>query len=434
VMGLSALKGMVKRHIPRPVLDALRPLVGAARSNMSSASGVMIAAWDDVFWAKNASIFVDERAHIWAGYYDVCPLSQDGRILICHRVEMNNETPHGANRELEVGYFKLDARRPSFTSIGVTNAWNWQQGARLQWWDDGRSVIYNQFNDGKYSAVIQDIETKAVMSQFDVPIYAVSPDRSTALTLNFARLHRLRQGYGYSQCPDETQGNLAPSSDGVFIYDVKTGTQKLLFSLDFLATYDVLSTMSGAEHYVNHLDFSPSGKRIVFMHLWVKDGKRRSRIIVTDANGGSLHAPHNYGTDSHHAWCDDDNLLIFTREDTTPYQYYLFNLNDNSKHVWGQKHLKKDGHPSFVNESILLTDSYPDASRLQTLVLCTQVGEGYRKLKRFFSPKNYTGEVRCDLHPRLSSAKDRVCVDVVRNGRRAIQVLHIVDHKAQLER
>lgn len=72
-------------------------------------------------------------------------------------------------------------------------------------WLSNHEILYNDFRNGKYCSVILNITDKTERI-IQMPVYAMSQDKKTALSLDFSRLHRLRPGYGYSNIPETTKG------------------------------------------------------------------------------------------------------------------------------------------------------------------------------------------------------------------------------------
>jgi iron-sulfur cluster assembly accessory protein len=79
--------------------------------------------------------------------------------------------------------------------------------------------------------------------------------------------------------------------------------------------------------------------------------------------------------------------------------------------------MTKNGHCSYLpGNRWILNDTYPDEERHQELYLYS-LGVGRRyDLGRFFAPPEYTGEWRCDLHPRFSPDGHKVIVDSAHGG------------------
>ena len=64
----------------------------------------------------------------------------------------------------------------------------------------------------------------------------------------------------------------------------------------------------------------------------------------------------------------------------------------------------------------MLNDTYPDKERNQNVYLY-DIGTGQKRpLGAFNSPREYTGEWRCDTHPRFSPDGRKVVIDSPHGG------------------
>lgn len=83
----------------------------------------------------------------------------------------------------------------------------YNKDAWLSGWDldFSKRILYNDMREGKYCSVILDVET-GEERVLPMPVYTVSTDGKTALSLDFSRLHNLRLGYGYAALPEVTKG------------------------------------------------------------------------------------------------------------------------------------------------------------------------------------------------------------------------------------
>lgn len=371
-------------------------------------------------YPKESMIFSSPDHHVFFGYYDMSPFDQRGKRILAGRSATENISPHIHHPVLELGYYNLDDDKRSFNKFSETLTWNWQQGCRMQWYPDTSAdsslVIYNTICSGSYGAVIHDIRDKKIISTLPHPIYSVSSDGRWALSLDFDRLHKFRPGYGYNNLsnPDPV--------DGVILMDIKTGSAHNILSLSDIINFDPVPYMNGAQHYLNHLCFSPSGKKFLVMHLWVgMNGKRYSRILIVDREGQILCCPDHCNQMSHYCWCDDVNLLAFSVHGRVG-AYRVYNLNDKTSSVVGGGTLVEDGHPSTLSSGALIADTYPDFFRIQNLFCFDKNTNRKYILARMHSPIEYAGEVRCDLHPRISKRNNFLCVDSVYRNRRSMIV------------
>lgn len=362
----------------------------------------------------------------WFGYYDLTPFDREGLRVLAMVGERWCRTPQPGDK-VQIGYFDISDPY-NFQCLGDTTTWCWQQGCRLRWWppDDGvpERVFYNRLVDSKYGSVIVDLSTGSAIETFNFPVYDADPRGERALTLNFSRVQRLRPGYGYVGLADTTAGRPCPDDDGVWDFELATGRRRLLASLRAIASIKTQSSMQDAQHYVNHLSYSPGGGRMLFFHLWMCGARRHCRMIVGDRDGQNLKVLQDEGMISHFDW-RDENTIVGTVHLKGKCNYYVFDLLAGSKDVFGEGHLVKDGHPSYgIDHSTLLTDTYPDIYGEQHLMLY-HPDTGIRDLGRYFAPSRFRGEWRCDLHPRWNHNGRRVAFDSTHEGWRALYVLDL---------
>jgi len=367
---------------------------------------------------------------VFFGYYDISPINFDDSILLAVRAPLPNVSAR-ADIPLEVGYYDLK-NDGEFIKIGDTITWCWQQGCRLQWYplkDHGKNntVIYNTLVNGVYGSCIQDIQTKNILTELGRPIYGMSPDGRYGFSLPFSRLGRLRPGYGYVALDDETEGDLAPVSDGLWRIDMDSGGDELLFSIYDIAKIRPQNTMKGAEHYLNHICVNPTGKRFMFFHIWKKGDQRHTRIITCDIDGGNPYVLVSDGVASHYTWKDEDELLcVLVNAKRGERQYYLYKDETKFKSIVGGGILDLDGHPSYSHDRrFILTDTYMDKYGCLNLLLFDVEKQNLTKLDAFYTPANFVGEIKCDLHPRWSPSERYVAFDSVHTGKREICVMDI---------
>ena len=119
------------------------------------------------------------------GYYDKSPWDSTGQYMLALRVK--NTTKEADSTEMaEIVTLDLD-KGNAVKVVAKTNCWNVQQGCMVQWMDD-RSILYNDYRKGAYCSVVLNLET-GFERIIEKPVYTVSPDKKTALTLDFNRLH-----------------------------------------------------------------------------------------------------------------------------------------------------------------------------------------------------------------------------------------------------
>lgn len=401
------------------------------------------------------------RAHFF-GYYDRCPWDLSNRWVLGLGVSGVTRPP-SADDTAALTVLDSCGDEPA-RELGMTAAWNYQQGCLATWLPDG-NLIHNDRRDGRFVAVIRDLQGKE-LQQVPRPVYAVAADGRTGLSLNFSRLARTRPGYGYAGVPDPTGGDLCPLDDGVWRVDLVSGRSDQIVSLRGLAEFEPSRGMAGAEHWVNHLMFNPSGTRFAFVHRWrtpqrseaaravarhrtrsglVRGARRlagelyrratgrrfaglQTRLFTANADGSDVRCLLADGTVSHYGWRDDGQLLAWATKRPLGDRYWLIDDRTGSADAVGEGVLTCDGHCTYSQEGRwVLTDTYPDRQGEQSLILY-DVAESRRiDVGRFRAAPELTGELRCDLHPRFDRECRRICIDSAHAGTRQMYCVDVAE-------
>jgi len=131
---------------------------------------------------------------------------------------------------------------------------------------------------------------------------------------------------------------------------------------------------------------------------------------------------------SHFDWRNANQILAWARRYDIGDRYFLFTDRTDQIEVVGEGTLTCDGHCSYSpDRRWILTDTYPDAERMRTLILYRPEDDRRVDIGRFFAPKELDGEIRCDLHPRWSRDGTQVCFDSVHEGTRQMYIVDVRD-------
>lgn len=362
--------------------------------------------FDDAY-VKNIKIFGEDGYNTFCGYYDNFPLSMDEKRLLCQRVKICAD----ARRDLtEIGLYSIENNQ--FESLAMSKAWNWQQGSRLKWSNlNGSLFYYNDVEGESYCTRIYDTDSKKKVRTIFPALYDISPDEKIGATLNFSRLQRLRPGYGYSIIVDSTSGDNAPVNDGLFSVDLTSGAVVLLVSLKTLAL-EVDPSLEH-QHYINHISFSPDGRKIMFFHLWTENNWPgwMNRLCVYDIEKATYCVLEREKMVSHYDWMQNDCLLITEADKKTKkVQYVIYQIGCNSKTILNQNELVEDGHPTIsLSKNFFVSDTYPNKKFKQYILLYDfDIGKRINIMRLFGDPR-LDREYRCDLHPKFKNG--RVLVD-----------------------
>lgn len=364
----------------------------------------------------------DEQEYFF-GYYDKCPWDISGRYILCNRVK-NAYTKPDSDEEADL--LLIDTQENyQVRKIGQTHSWNVQQGCMLQWLgpDYSRKVIYNDYRDGNYCAVILDILTGRERC-LPRPVYSVSPCGKFALTLDFSRLHRLRPGYGYCNQPEQMADQACPDLPCIWREDLQTGECIPLYTYKDFARLQPRKEMDGAEHKVNHLMISPNGERFMVLHRWFVGGRKYTRLVTGSCTGGELYNLLDDDFVSHCFWKDDQQIITFAEKKGIGRGYFLLrDCTKEFKHLWPS--LVGDGHPSYGPDGRVVTDTYPDRRRVASVYVLDDTLEESAPIAKVFAPFRYDNDVRCDLHPRWNRDGSKVCIDSVFEGKRGLYVIDV---------
>jgi len=324
--------------------------------------------------------------------------------------------------------------------LGSSSAWGWQQGCMLQWRPQSKTeVVWNDRSGDKYVCHILDTATRKKRT-LPRPVYALSNDGRWAITADFARIQRMRPGYGYVGLRDAHYEEMAPAESGVWKMDLDTGKTELIFSLaDAAAISHNGNSLAGNWHYFNHLLISPDGSRFIVLHRWRRStgkgaaaeptGGFTTRMFTVAMDGSKRTILDPSGYTSHFIWRDPQHVCAWTKPAGKKAAFYLFKDQSKEVHMVGGTVMTKNGHntylPGHKNEWIL-NDTYPDRrTRAQTPYLF-HVPTGRRfDLGHFRSPPEYKGEWRCDTHPRASNDGLTVAIDSPHTG--AGRQVHLID-------
>lgn len=358
----------------------------------------------------------EKKTQYMFGYYDKSPWDFNGHTMLTLQIPFSDKHPDAQPATICL-YNTLNG---DIQEIAETLAWNLQQGCMLQWIgpDYSDRIIYNDFRNSEHCSVIYDINRRKE-KVISMPIYSMSKDGQKALSLNFSRLHRLRPGYGYSNLVDPTEGLFHPKHDGIWIIDVHHNESNLIISLDDIVNFNWSADMDGAEHKFNHLEFNPSGTRFMFLHRWRKNNIGYSRLFTANLDGTGLYCLADDQMVSHSCWKNDEEILCWARRRNEGDHYFCFTDETPDFKMIGGGQLDTDGHPSFSPcGRYILTDTYPDRFRMSSLVVWDTQEKRKHCLGRFYAPFKYSGEIRCDLHPRWSRDGKMICFDSVHEGNR----------------
>jgi len=157
-------------------------------------------------------------------------------------------------------------------------------------------------------------------------------------------------------------------------------------------------------------------------------------MFTVNPDGSDLYLVADREMVSPFTWRDDRDLLAWANHPMAGRRYYLFEDQTQNVEVVGEGVLTEDGHPTYSPDGRwVLTDTYPNAGRIRTLILFdTRISKRYDSA-RYFAPFRFDGPMRCDLHPRWSPDGRQVCFDSAREGARRVYIMDVAELVGQEE-
>lgn len=356
----------------------------------------------------------------WFAYYDKLQFDPSCRYALGMEVDFEHRSPR-ANDIITVGMVDLN-NGDRWMPLGQSRAWCWQQGCMLQWRPGSKNeIIWNDRSDTepKYICHILNVQNrkKRILAY---PIYTLSPDGRTAVSPDFRRIQDMRPGYGYPGLADPYTEDPTPKDSGIFRLDLDSGRHDLIISLADIAKFgEIPGNPKDAKHYFNHLLFNTDGSRFIFLHRWRAPGLKSfgTRMLTASLDGKDIRIVDPHGQTSHFIWRDPGHILAWAWHPSHGNAFYLYEDGTDRVEVIGQSTMTGNGHCTYLpGNQWILNDTYPDKQRNQNVYLYNVTTGEKVPLGYFHSPSEYTGEWRCDTHPRFSPDSRSVVIDSPHGG------------------
>ena len=372
----------------------------------------------------------DDDMEYFFGYYDKSPWDISGRFMLCMRAKKTWRDPSPKDK---AEIILIDTKNKNCVKkIADTRAWNVQQACMLQWLgpDFESKIIYNDYREGRYVAVILEIGT-GKEKVINAPIYSVSRDGLTALTLDFSRLYNLRPGYGYYNVEEKTKNVSLPNENCIWRVLLDKGEVMPVLKYTDFADFQPRKEMQNghAVHKVNHIMLSPNGKRFMVLYRWFVGSRKYTRLITCNIDGSDMYLLADDDMISHCYWKNDLEIIAYRNKRGEGTGYYLMkDCTREETHLW--KKIDNDGHPSYspTETDRVVFDSYPNRARIADIkVISDEDIEAIdmEVIARVFAPFKYDNDTRCDLHPRWSRDGKMICFDSVHEGHRGLYVVSV---------
>ncbi len=363
--------------------------------------------------------------HHFFGYYGINPWNRSMQYHLALETDFHEHRP-SLNDIASVGL--VDRKTNTFTKYAETSAFNLQQGSMMHWIDVGfgEEFTFNDWENEKLVSRAVHLETGDLRT-IEGAIAAASPIEPLAIGLNFARMAHCRAVVGYAN--DSVALNLdpTPNDDGLFLLNLQSGESRLVISIAEVCARSNDKQCASKRTWFNHVLFNTDGSRVLFFCRYKDDEGMHTSLWTVNPDGTNLECQIPFGNRiSHFAWRDPRRILI-SSDCFGEMQFLEFTDRQRDFASFGAGQLPRDGHACYSPDSNwLVCDTYPQGSeRLAALMLYNVNHKRIIYIGRYYSEKRFTGDVRCDLHPRWSSDGRFITFDSVHEGTRQIYLVDV---------
>ncbi|MGH9629663.1 MAG: hypothetical protein ACRD7E_15215 [Bryobacteraceae bacterium] len=357
--------------------------------------------------------------HHFFGYYGITPWNASGKEMVCLESDFQDHLPE-PHEKASIG---LVDDAGSFRRVGETSAWNLQQGCMLHWnpLHPDTEILYNDRRGDDIISAVLDVETGR-KRELPRAINGVSRNGRHAVCLTYGRLRRLRPVVGYVGAKDPNPDVAHPDNDGVFVMDLATGEAKLVVSIGEVYRRLVKKHPELRERHMwfNHTVINKNDTRFFFLaRCWTPKPKveLESAMFTVALDGSGLREVVPFGRGvSHFEWRNDTEIIATFRTTGRHKDHVMFTDGESDYKVLGKGFLEGDGHCSVAPDgNWMVTDGSISSTLEKNLLIYNletmqglELGKFPMKEKRYFS-----GDIRCDLHPRWNRTGDQICIDAL---------------------
>ena len=377
-------------------------------------------AFDIEFNLKVDRLSVSSKHHFF-GYYGINPWDKSGQFHLALETDFHTHRPVTSD-VANVGL--VDRETHDFILYAKTSAFNLQQGSMMHW--IGEEFTFNDWVDGRLVSRSLNPKTKK-MRTIHGAIAAVSLTTPIAIGLNYQRMAHCRSVVGYASKIEPTEIKAQPEDDGLYLLDLQDGSSRLVLSIaDVIATSED-ERLVGGRAWFNHVLFNTDGTRILFFCRVRHERGFYSSLWTVNPDGTDLEMqiPFGYRV-SHFDWKTSTKILV-SSDIVDEMGFVEFSDGMRDFKPLGRGVLPNDGHASFSpDRQWLLCDTYPRGpARLAELMLYDIAENRKIALGKFHHDEQFSGDIRCDLHPRWSSDGKTITFDSVHEGSRQIYCIDL---------
>ena len=377
--------------------------------------------------------------HHFFGYYGINPWDRTSRYHLALETDFHTHRPL---REDVAAVGLVDRSTHQFTPYAQTSAFtfNLQQGSMMHWIgnatrDDNQGVDTEfTFNDWENGTLVSRAlhPTTGAVRTIQGAIAAVSPTAPHAIGLNYGRMAHCRAVVGYATHSKSDNVEAQPEKDGLYQLNLQDGSAELVLSIADVIRASADERVVGKRTWFNHVLFNTDGTRLLFFCRVRQETGFYTSLWTVNPDGSDLELqiPFGYRV-SHFDWRTATQILV-SSDIVGEMGFVEFTDGARDFAPIGSGVLPNDGHASFSpDRQWLLCDTYPRGPERLAQLMVYNVAENRKiVLGEFHHEEQFTGDIRCDLHPRWAPDGKTITFDSVHEGSRQI---YLVDLSSSLD-
>jgi len=234
---------------------------------------------------------------------------------------------------------------------------------------------------------------------------------------------------GYANRIDTSGWARVPGDDGLFHLDLRTGKADILLSIADVVRADPYEATRDGLVWFNHVYHNTTGDRLLFLCRVRTEDKWLTSMWSVNSDGSDLECQIPYGPrTSPFAWQDSSRIMVSTSV-LGSMQFVGFTDRLRDFQPIGEGVLPSDGHNAFSpDRRWVVCDASPKNPDRKAELMLYNVAENTKvTVGRFYAHPRFTGDIRCDLHPRWRPDGRAVTFDSVHEGFRQVYIADVSD-------
>ena len=363
--------------------------------------------------------------HHFFGYYGINPWDSTTRYHLALETDFHTHRPVPEDIAT-VGLVDRDTHQ--FIPYAKTTAFNLQQGSMMHWIDATAAAEFT-FNDWEADALVSRALNPVTgdVRTIKGAIAAVSPTAPLAIGLNYGRMAHCRAVVGYATHSKPSDIEAQPEADGLYQLNLQDGSSKLVLSIADVIRASGDAQMVGKQAWFNHALFNTDGTRLLFFCRVRQETGFYTSLWTVNPDGSDLEMqiPFGYRV-SHFDWRTPTRILV-SSDIVDEMGFVEFTDGARDFTPIGRGVLPHDGHASFSpDRQWLLCDTYPRGPERLAQLMVYNITENRKiVLGEFHHEEQFTGDIRCDLHPRWAPDGRTITFDSVHEGSRQIYFVEL---------